>query len=138
MGTWGTGPFDNDKAADFAIDLDRASLAGRGELVRGVLARAADAGDVGDLLWPAQAIAAAALVAAQCPGGEPVVTAAGPKQPLPAFPHDVRELAARAMDLVLAEESGSPGGWLDPANWQRWLSMITTMRDVLDRPGREQ
>ena len=39
MGTWGTGPFDNDGAADFAGDLDEAPPAEREALVRGVLAR---------------------------------------------------------------------------------------------------
>ena len=137
MGTWGTGPFDNDIAADFADGLDRASLAERGELVREVLA--STAAGKGDPFGPEEAIAAAALVAAQCPGGE--LAEAGPaptKQPLPAFPRDVRELAARVLDLVLAEKSGSPGGWVDPADWQQWLSTITTMRDALDHAGREQ
>ncbi|MET7980544.1 DUF4259 domain-containing protein [Streptomyces mirabilis] len=68
MGTWDTGPFDNDTAADFAIALDRASLEEREVLIRGVLVRTVNA--TGYLTEAEEAIAAAALIAAQCPGGE--------------------------------------------------------------------
>ncbi|MEV5927762.1 DUF4259 domain-containing protein [Streptomyces cellulosae] len=37
MGTWGTGPFDNDAAADFAVGLDEAEPARRVEMVCAVL-----------------------------------------------------------------------------------------------------
>ncbi|MDI2130528.1 DUF4259 domain-containing protein [Yinghuangia seranimata] len=70
MGTWGTGPFDNDTAADFAATLDEARPEERASIVRGVLTRTVTANG-----YPAEAdeaIAAAALIAAQCPGGQPV------------------------------------------------------------------
>ena len=64
MGTWGIGPFDNDTAADFAGDLDDA-LPGEPEaLVRGVLTRTVKA--TGYLDEAQEAVAAAALIAAQC------------------------------------------------------------------------
>ena len=112
MGTWGTGPFDNDTAADFAGDLDDAPPGEREALVRGVLARTVSA--AGYLDEAQEAVAAAALIAAQCPGGRPVETVYGPEQPLPVFPEDLRELAARALDRVLA---GGPGleMWVGPA-----------------------
>ena len=66
MGTWGTGPFDNDTAADFAGDLDDAPPGEREALVRGVLARTVRA--TGYLDEAQEAVAAAALIAAQCPG----------------------------------------------------------------------
>ena len=94
MGTWGIGPFDNDTAADFAGDLDDAPPGEREALVREVLTRTVRA--TGYLDEAQQAVAAAALIAAQCPGGRPVETVYGPKQPIPAFPEDLRELAARA------------------------------------------
>ena len=72
MGTWGTGPFDNDTAADFAGDLDDAPPGEREALVRGVLARTVSA--AGYLDEAQEAVAAAALIAAQCPGGRPVET----------------------------------------------------------------
>jgi hypothetical protein len=132
MGTWGTGPFDNDTAADFANDLDDASLAEREELVRGVLTRTLQA--TGYLYEAEEAVAAAALIAAQCPGGEPLDSVYGPEQPLPAFPQDLRELAAKALDRVSADESGLSGTWVDPADARQWLSSTKILRHVLDPP----
>ena len=37
MGAWGSGPFDNDDAADFSEDFDDASAADRPELIRAAL-----------------------------------------------------------------------------------------------------
>ena len=84
MGTWGIGPFDNDTAADFAGHLDDAPPGEREALVRGVLIRTVRA--TGYLDEAQEAVAAAALIAAQCPGGRPVETVCGPEQPLPVFP----------------------------------------------------
>ena len=81
-----------------------------------------------------EAVAAAALIAAQCPGGEPVETVYGPKQPLPAFPQDLRELAAKAVDRIAADESGLSGTWVNPADARHWLSSLKILRDVLDPP----
>ncbi|MEV3957011.1 DUF4259 domain-containing protein [Streptomyces albogriseolus] len=70
MGTWGIGPFDNDAAADFAAGLDEAGPERRVAMIRDVLVRTIDA--TGWLADADEAVAAAALVAARCPGGEPV------------------------------------------------------------------
>ncbi|MGW3398543.1 DUF4259 domain-containing protein [Streptomyces hydrogenans] len=43
MGTWDTGPFDNDTAADFANTLDAAEPEAREGLIRGILVRTIDA-----------------------------------------------------------------------------------------------
>jgi hypothetical protein len=128
VGTWGTGPFDNDTAADFAGDLDDAPPGEREALVRGVLARTVSA--AGYLDEAQEAVAAAALIASQCPGGRPVETVYGPEQPLPVFPEDLRELAARALDRVLA---GGPGleMWVGPADAPQWLAAVAAVRDVL-------
>jgi hypothetical protein len=128
MGTWGIGPFDNDTAADFAGDLDDALPGEREALVRGVLTRTVRA--TGYLDEAQEAVAAAALIAAQCPGGRPVETVYGPEQPLPVFPEDLRELAARALDRVLA---GDPGleMWVRPADAPQWLAAVAALRDVL-------
>ncbi|MFI8371081.1 DUF4259 domain-containing protein [Streptomyces sp. NPDC085466] len=45
MGTWDIGPFENDTAADFAGDLDEATMDERGSVIRRVLERAADPSD---------------------------------------------------------------------------------------------
>jgi hypothetical protein len=70
MGTWDIGPFDNDTAADFGGDLDEAALEEREALIRGALKRAADPADFLDASDGERAVAAAALVVAQHPGGE--------------------------------------------------------------------
>jgi hypothetical protein len=130
MGTWGPGPFDNDGGADFPYVLDdAASLGEREELIRAVLTRAVKATDF--LAEGQEAVAAAALIAAQCPGGAPVDPVHAPHQPLPAFPEDLRELAAMALDRVLADESD---WWVSSAYERQWVSSIKALRDVLDPP----
>jgi hypothetical protein len=131
MGTWGPGPFDNDTAADFAGDLDDALPGEREALVRGVLTRTVKAtGYPGEAQ---EAVAAAALIAAQCPGGEPVDTVYGLERPLPAFPQDVRELAAAALDRVLADEWRS-WTWVAPSDAGQWLASVKALRDLIDPP----
>jgi len=131
VGTWGTGPFGNDAAADFADDLDDALPGEREALVRGVLARAVNAtGYPGEA---PEAVAAAALIGAQCPGGKPVDTVYGPRQPLPAFSHDLRELAAQALDRVLGDDWWS-WAWVGPADAGQWLASVKALRNVLDPP----
>ncbi|WP_425269940.1 DUF4259 domain-containing protein [Kitasatospora cineracea] len=53
----------------------------------------------------AEAAAAAALVAAQRPGGEPVSTSHGPDGSLPAFAIDLRSPAVEVLARVVAEDS---------------------------------
>ncbi|MEE1761325.1 DUF4259 domain-containing protein [Streptomyces sp. SP18BB07] len=81
MGTWNTGPFDNDTAADFAGDLDDAKSEEREALIRGVLTRPVDV--TGWLTEGEEAVAAAALIAVRCPGGAPIDTPFGPEEPMP-------------------------------------------------------
>ncbi|MET8081526.1 DUF4259 domain-containing protein [Streptomyces sp. NPDC005303] len=73
MGTWDVGPFDNDTAADLGGDLDEVAAGEREGIVRSALTRVIDTAAY--LEAPesevAVAVAAGALVAAQCPGGEP-------------------------------------------------------------------
>ncbi|MEV6811691.1 DUF4259 domain-containing protein [Micromonospora sp. NPDC051296] len=77
MGFWDVSPFGNDDAADFAIELDEATTAARVELVGRALERVVDTADDPGL-WPIpRAVAAAALVAAQCPDGEVIPLSGG-------------------------------------------------------------
>ncbi|QIQ07156.1 DUF4259 domain-containing protein [Streptomyces liangshanensis] len=134
MGVWDTGHFDNDTAADFAGDLDAAAGAERTELVRGALARVIGTGG-GAVLEEsdgAVAVAAAALVAAQCPGGPPVETVYGPDEPLPSFPEELRDLAVRALDRVLAEDSELRELWADGEGERGpWWRGVTSLRGAL-------
>lgn len=104
MGTWDTGPFDNDTAADFANTLDEAEPEEREALIRGVLVRTIDA--TGYLTEAEEAVAAAALIAAQCPQGEPVDMPYGPKKAMPVFPSDLRVLAEEVLARIVEDEDG--------------------------------
>ncbi|MFE4643983.1 DUF4259 domain-containing protein, partial [Streptomyces sp. NPDC056730] len=64
-------------------------------------------GDVG-----AVAVAAAALVAAQCPGGPAVESVYGPEEPLPRLPEELRELALLALDRVGVAGSDVRDRWV--------------------------
>jgi hypothetical protein len=144
MGTWDVEPFGNDDAADFATDLDEASTPERIEMIGSVLDRVAHATD-NDLRLEdtarhsdaIRAVAAAALVAAQCPGGAPVTSGYGPTTPMPEFPADLRRLALNALDSVIAPPSWLAEYWDESAEGPAWRRTIADLRKVLDPPQRE-
>ncbi|MEU6542754.1 DUF4259 domain-containing protein [Streptomyces sp. NPDC046859] len=131
MGTWDIGPFDNDTAADFANDLDDAAEGERERLVRGALMRAVDNHDYLEAPDAEEAVAAAALIAAQCPGGEPVSLHYGPEKPIPRMSADVRRLAAEALDRVLADKSELSDLW-GAEEGGRWRGSVAHLRRLLD------
>ncbi|MFE7468854.1 DUF4259 domain-containing protein [Streptomyces sp. NPDC057499] len=130
MGTWDIGHFDNDSAADFSGAVDDTPRAGREAVVREALAFAAEASEYLDSDEGAVAVAAAALVAAQCPGGEAVTTAYGPKEPLPDFAPELRPLAVRALDAVLGNDSELHELW-DESGDKTWAAGIARLKEVL-------
>ncbi|MEV5043730.1 DUF4259 domain-containing protein [Streptomyces griseoincarnatus] len=132
MGTWGTGPFDNDAAADFAVGLDEAEPERRVAMVRDVLVRTIDARDL--LTDADEAVAAAALVAAQCPGGAPVDPDDGPQEPMPAFPDQLRKLAHEALARTAADPCVPAPNWVDPDDAKQWQVLLTRLRAVLVPP----
>ncbi|MHA6761534.1 DUF4259 domain-containing protein [Streptacidiphilus sp. PAMC 29251] len=133
VGTWDFGPFDNDQAADLAFTLDEANLEDREDLVRKVLERAANATGYLDA-WKAQeAVAAAALIAAQCPGGEPC-SIYGPLEKTLDFPAYFRMLAVDALDHVVTGSSELAELWAEAINHQEWRQAIVQLRDVLCPP----
>ncbi|MFF3252289.1 DUF4259 domain-containing protein [Actinacidiphila glaucinigra] len=132
MGTWATGPFDNDTAADFACALDDAKPEEREALIRGVLTRTVHA--AGCLAEAEEAGAAAALIAAQCPGGEPVDTSYGPETPMPTFPFDLRTLADEALARIVSDESGLSSNWVDPREGRQRRATLNRLRSVLVPP----
>ncbi|QHA02076.1 DUF4259 domain-containing protein [Streptomyces broussonetiae] len=134
MGTWDVGPFDNDDAADFALALDEATLDNRESLVRSALERAANAMDYLSDTDAVLAVAAAALVVAQHPGGEPTCANYGPSQPMPKFPADFKKLAVDALGQVVAESSELAERWDESSNGRKWSQAITRLRDILDPP----
>lgn len=135
MGTWDAGPFDNDNAADFAGDLDDLPPAGRPPLIRQALETAIrEEGDLDGRLG-AVAVAAAALVASQCPDGEPADPVYGPEEPLPALPVELRALAVQALDRVTGPGSDLPGLWGEAEDAAEWRSGIVRLRAVLFAGG---
>ncbi|SEE47272.1 protein of unknown function [Streptomyces sp. 3213] len=137
MGTWDVGPFDNDTAADWCGTFDDAAPDARRALVRDTLARAADTTDYLDADIGDEAVAAAALVAAQCPGGDPAHPHYGPKQPVPDLT-DLGALALRALDRILTEPSELLELWAD-SDGDPWHTTINGLRTTLTpRPPGEQ
>ncbi|MFJ2022708.1 DUF4259 domain-containing protein [Streptomyces sp. NPDC087897] len=134
MGTWDIGHFDNDTAADFGGRVDDADAGKKADVLREVLAAVAGTGSE-DYADGEEAVAAAALVAAQCPGGEPVTTAYGPKEPLPPLPADLRPLAVRALDRLTAPNAEPLDLWEEAGEDQAWLAGIAALRAVLVAAG---
>ncbi|MER6391547.1 DUF4259 domain-containing protein [Streptomyces sp. NPDC001523] len=135
MGTWDVGPFDNDTAADFCASLDEAVDADRPGLVRDALVRVLDADDPLDQHLAVEAVAAAALVTVQCPGGRPVTSAYGPDLPVPALPADLRDMAVRALDRVQSEPSELRELWAETDRYPHWLHSLRLLRRVLTFPA---
>ncbi|WP_078894778.1 DUF4259 domain-containing protein [Streptomyces sp. CT34] len=131
MGTWSTGPFDNDTAADYALALDAAKPDEREALIRGVLARTAHA--TGEFWEVQEAVAAASVIAAQCPGGESVDSAYGPQAAMPPLPADLPALAAKALGRIL-DDTHLTTYWVRPQDADRWLTTLTRLHEVLAPP----
>lgn len=138
MGTWDVGPFDNDTAGDFGFSLDTAAPGERAGIIDCALARAVDAAGCLNAPEAEEAVAAAALVAGQCPAGEPVDPLYGPTEPLPDLTA-LRELAARALCRVMAEPSELMTLWSASAGYGNWRTQIRSLRGVLEpQPPEEQ
>ncbi|WP_380280742.1 DUF4259 domain-containing protein [Kitasatospora purpeofusca] len=132
MGTWGIGPFDNDTAADFALALDEAESGEREAMVRRVLTRTLSAAD--HLDEEQEAVAAAALIAAQCPGGRQVESGCDPETVMPTFAEDLRLLADEALARIASGDFDLAGSWVSATDYTRWIAMIKALRSVLDPP----
>ncbi|MGC5530268.1 DUF4259 domain-containing protein [Streptomyces sp. SR-10] len=130
MGAWDIGHFDNDTAADFGGRVDDAEPAKKADVLRDVLSAVVDTKPE-QYADGEEAVAAAALIAAQCPGGEPVTTAYGPKEPLPPLPADLRPLAVRALDRLTEKNAEPLDLWEEAGEDQAWLTGIAALRAVL-------
>ncbi|MEW2707102.1 DUF4259 domain-containing protein [Streptomyces koyangensis] len=139
MGTWGVGPFDSDTAADFCGEVDDVALGEREQAVRTALVRAADLPDDVELdaCEAERAVAAAALVAAQCPGGESADSVYGPEEPLPDLT-GLRGLAVQALGRVLTEPSELYELWAE-SDGGPWVAEVRRLENVLlPQPAGEQ
>jgi Domain of unknown function (DUF4259) len=138
MGTWDAGPFDSDETADFAGELDDAPAQARIEMIGTVLERVADPADDDSRLSDApRAVAAAALIAAQCPGGAPIDPNYGPSTPMPQFPAYLRDLAVKALDSVITKPTWLVAAWDESPSGPEWRRTISELRAILDPPQEE-
>ncbi|HVV19487.1 MAG TPA: DUF4259 domain-containing protein [Pseudonocardiaceae bacterium] len=131
MGAWGTGPFDNDDAADLAGSLDDLEPEDKPAAIREALLEAAEETDYLERDAGGAAVAAAALVAAQQPDGDTIDTISGPKQSIPDLPEDLRALAVQALTRVLAEDSELNELWTDSPDGDEWFTMIAQLMEIL-------
>lgn len=137
---WDVGPFDNDGAADFCIELDDLMEQDRPTAIREALETAVREEGYLDVDDGSRAVAAAALVAAQCPGGRPVGVGYGPERPIPVLPDDLRALAVQALDRVTDEDSEVQGLWGEDEDaseeWRekyggKWEEEVRQLREIL-------
>ncbi|MER6916037.1 DUF4259 domain-containing protein [Streptomyces sp. NPDC000594] len=137
MGTWDGGPFGNDTAADFSGSLDGAAAHARAGIVHDTLTRVIDTAGYLEAPESEEVVAAAALVAAQCPGGDPVDPFSGPEEPLPDLT-GLRDLALQALDRVMTEPSELMDLW-DKSDSGTWRAYMRSLRNVLasQSPGEQ-
>jgi len=134
MGAWGTGPFDNDDAGDWANELEERGA----DAIREVFSEVADNGEdyvEGDL---GSAVLAAAEVVARLhgrPGSDPV------PEVVQHWIDEHRDLAAdeglitsarHAVDLVLGETSELLELWEEGGKSADWQAGVEDLRRRLD------
>jgi hypothetical protein len=139
MGTWDVGPFDNDTAADWCGDLDETAPEQREALIRGVLTRVAEHGeeylDSDDAV---EAIAAAAIVASQLPGGTAIKTPYAPDFLLEGgrveVADDTPAIAVRALDRIVGDDSEWRELWAEAEeSYSQALASVKSIRDILEQ-----
>jgi hypothetical protein len=117
MGTWDTGPLDNDAAAQWCDTLDNTEVGQRVELIRRALTAAAkhDPAEYLDHDIADEAVAAATVLASLLPNGH-----AADYSPAPDFLpvgetivllNDLPRLALQALDRVDGDNSELPNLW---------------------------
>jgi hypothetical protein len=139
MGTWDIGPFDNDTAADWCGELDDAAPEQRAALIRETLSRVAEHGDEYlDSDDAVEAIAAAAIVASQLPGGAAIDTPYAPDFLLEGgtveVAADVPAIAVRALDRIVGDDSEWRDLWEDAAeSYPQALASVQSIRATLEQ-----
>ncbi|WP_405521615.1 DUF4259 domain-containing protein [Streptomyces canus] len=135
MGTWGTGPFDSDLAADFVDELEGLACQQVIDVLDRAFERVTNSGarvDGGD---GAEAVAAGALVASTLSDSRIVIDPDdGPREPLPELPASLGALARLALDRVLQDGSEMATGWVDSADADLWRQEVRRILQVLETP----
>ncbi len=132
MGTWGTGPFDDDMASDWVWELQEADDWG---VVMTALRGAADVDAEGYLEAPDGQIAwaAAAVVAA---ADEPAVTVPETvsgwlERHREGRPPEARPLASTALGRVLADQSELAELWQEAGDEEEWRGNVQRLSALL-------
>jgi hypothetical protein len=135
MQVWGTGPFDNDVAESFATELDDADPDQRLIMIRRAEQEAVDADDGLDTERAFRAFAAAAVVAASCPGAPRIESDYAPEfltlDDPPQLHPDLPALAHDALDRIEERDSGWYELWEKADNLHDAVETLEYVRDSL-------
>ncbi|CAM5407845.1 hypothetical protein SALBM311S_04481 [Streptomyces alboniger] len=135
MGTWGTGPFDSDLAADFVDELEGLTHQQAIDVPGRAFQRVTDSGERVDGEDGAEAVAAGALVASTLSDSPTVIDPYdGPREPLPTLPASLRASARLALDRVLRDGSEMATGWVDSGDADQWLQEVRQILQALETP----
>ncbi|MEU1131044.1 DUF4259 domain-containing protein [Streptomyces sp. NPDC005900] len=136
MGTWGTGPFDSDLAADFVDGLEGLTHRQVIDVLERAFQRVTDSGERVDGGDGAEAVAAGALVASTLPDSPIVIEPdEGPSRPLPELPASLRASARLALNRVLRDGSEVATGWVDSADADQWRQKVRQILQALETPA---
>jgi len=139
VGTWGTGPFDNDGAGDWSDAFAAVAVGDRPGFLKDTLSKWQRT-DYLDNDACQEIVAAAATIAAALPGGPPIDSEFGPKtltaEPGFAVSEDLREAAADALRAVAAPQSEWAQLWAETedeseAHWSV-TQLITDLQPYKD------
>ncbi|MGV9351439.1 DUF4259 domain-containing protein, partial [Streptomyces spiralis] len=132
MGTWGTGPFDSDLAADFVDGLEGLPPQKIIDVLERALQRVTDSGARVDSGDGVEAVAAAALVASTIPNSGIVIDPDdGAREPLPELPLSLRRPAVLALHRVLQDRSEMATGWVDSADAIQWRHEVQQIMEAV-------
>ncbi|MFC9995353.1 DUF4259 domain-containing protein [Nocardia sp. NPDC127526] len=135
MGTWDVGPFDNDSAADWCGGLHDAAPDKRQLMIREALTVVAGSKDYLDSDVACDAIAAAAIIAAQRTRTA-ITSSYAPDFLLEggsvSVDDDVAALAIAALDRIVADESEWRDLWEESESFAAALEVIAELRADLE------
>lgn len=133
MGAWGTGPFENDDALDWAYELDEAPEL---STVRDALAATMDTDGYLEAPEAARAVGAAVVVAATFDGdlrGLPTEVVGWIRDHPDAAARGDARLAVDALARVVSEESELRAVWADAPDGAAWAGEVVKLRVRLVR-----
>ncbi|MFE2722775.1 DUF4259 domain-containing protein [Kitasatospora sp. NPDC059327] len=136
IGSWDTGPFHNDAAVGTAERFDSLFDSEVPPWLHRLfdVAISMPKGPL-DTDMAQEVVAAAAVIASQCPGGEGVDLNSGPREPVPPLPTDLRPKAVAALDRVLAHADAEVGRWHVRERGEQWLGNVQRIRLILAGPA---